>query len=401
MNAFNNINLWIMLLLAVGFLVVVGDSLASSNNVYGEKKKYYDKGKDDDNKKEKDDDKDKESNYLKKFFEDNFRENKDFSEDNPLDFEPIPLLKITQRIELDGENNNKYVILLFDRGYKTTYTTAKPILDKYGFKASIFVSCEYAEKRRGLTWEQVRELYNDGYDIQSHGLQHTKLTEIKSPQEIESIISGGKKCLEDKGYSPTVFQVPFNEAGNDHSIVDTVAKYFDFAFIGHSDLMFLNCDGWEKFGYDKKNYYGTTNCSPYLSDGTLTPTNKFAMKEWSHDRAHHYIGKGFMGDEFGYEPLFLLFEKFAKIVDSQTKFNKNGEINVIPIIGYHAISRGNIDFTPPELFDLEMKYLYDNGFKVITLNDLEYDENQERFYINDIDTKRSEASAEFQNKTHG
>jgi peptidoglycan/xylan/chitin deacetylase (PgdA/CDA1 family) len=400
MGVFNNTNLVMMLLLAVGFLVVVDNSLPLTS-IYGEKKKDDDKDKDGDSKKGKDQDKEKETNHIGKFFEDKFRENKDYSEDNPLDFDPIPLSQITQRIELDGENNNKYVILLFDRGYKTTYTTAKPILDKYGFKASIFVVCEYAEMRRGLNWDQVRELYNDGYDIQSQGSEQTKLTEIKSPQEIESIISGGKRCLEEKGYSPTVFQVPFNEAGNDHSIVDTVAKYFDFAFIGHSDLMFLNCDGWEKFGYDKKNYYGTTNCSPYLPDGTLTPTNKFAMKEWSHDRAHHYIGKGFMGDEFGYEPLFLLFEKFAKIVDSQTKFNKNGEINVIPIIGYHAISRGNIDFTPPELFDLEMKYLYDNGFKVITLNDLKYDENQERFYINDIDTKRDEASAEFQNKTHG
>ena len=388
MNVFKNINLGIILLLAVGFLVVVvADSLTSSNNVYGEKKKDDDKGYDGDSKKEKDDDKEKESNHLEKFFEDNFRENKDYSEDNPLDFDPIPLSNITQRIKLDGENNNKYVILLFDRGYKTTYTTAKPILDKYGFKASIFMLCEYAEKRRGLNWDQVRELYNDGYDIQSHGSEHTKLTEIKSTQAIESIISEGKKCLEEKGYSPTFFQVPFNEVTNDHFIVDTVAKYFDFAFIGHSDLMFLNCDGWEKYGYDKKNYYGTTNCSPYLSDKTFTPTNKLAMKEWSHDRAHHYIGKSFMGDEFVNEVLFALFEKFAKIVDSQTKFNKNGEINAIPIIGYHAISRGNIDFTPPELFDLEMKYLYDNGFQVITLSDLGYDENKEHFYIKNSNTK--------------
>jgi hypothetical protein len=87
------------------------------------------------------------------------------------------------------------------------------------------------------------------------------------------------------------------------------------------------------------------------------------------------------GDAFGKEVSFALFEKFAQIVNSQIKYNKNGDINAIPIVGYHAISRGNLDFTHPELFDLEMKYLYDNGFKVITLEDLGYDEKQERFYI--------------------
>ena len=35
------------------------------------------------------------------------------------------------------------------------------------------------------------------------------------------------------------------------------------------------------------NYDGTTDCGRYFSDGTPTPINKFAMKEWSHDRAHY------------------------------------------------------------------------------------------------------------------
>ena len=72
-------------------------------------------------------------------------------------------------------------------------------------------------------------------------------------------------------------------------IVDTIGKYFNLAFTGHSELMFLNCNGWENFGYDKKNYEGITDCGPYFSDGTPTPTNRLAMKEWSHDREHDDI----------------------------------------------------------------------------------------------------------------
>ena len=38
---------------------------------------------------------------------------------------------------------DKAVIILFDRGYKNQFTNAKPILDKYGFKASFFVICSF------------------------------------------------------------------------------------------------------------------------------------------------------------------------------------------------------------------------------------------------------------------
>ena len=48
--------------------------------------------------------------------------------------------------------------------------------------------------------------------------------------------------------------------------------------------------------------------------------------------------------------------------------------------------------TSPELFYLEMQYLYDNGFKVITIDDLGYDKSQERFYIKNVNTLGSESS---------
>src|SRR5574339_95341 len=157
---------------------------------------------------------------------------------------------------------DKYVVLMFDRVYKNIITTAKPILDKYGFKASIFIACDYIESAKGMNWDEVRQLYLDGYDIQSHGSEHKRLTDVQSYDEIASIVSGGKECLEEHGFSPTVFQAPYNKGGDDPVIVDTISKYFDLAFTGHSELMFLNCDGWENFGYDEKNYYGTTNCNP-------------------------------------------------------------------------------------------------------------------------------------------
>ena len=279
---------------------------------------------------------------------------------------------------------DKYVVLMFDRGYKNIITTAKPILDKYGFKASIFIACDYIESAKGMNWDEVQQLYLDGYDIQSHGSEHKRLTDVQSYDEIASIVSGGKECLEEHGFSPTVFQAPYNKGGDDPVIVDTISKYFDLAFTGHSELMFLNCDGWENFGYDEKNYYGTTNCNPYFSDGSVTPTNKFGIKEWSHDREHSRINEKFKEEPHSPEVSQLLFDKFVQVVNDQSLFNKQGAINAIPIIGYHEIKTDDSVSTSPELFELEMEYLYENGFQVLTMDDLGYDEYQERFQIKNI-----------------
>ena len=82
------------------------------------------------------------------------------------------------------EKEDKFVILMFDRGYESIFSKAKPIMDKFGFKASIFIACDYIENGEGMNWNQVRQLYTDGYDIQSHGLEHTSLIDLKSENEI-------------------------------------------------------------------------------------------------------------------------------------------------------------------------------------------------------------------------
>ena len=327
-------------------------------------------------------------------FEDNLQHNNNKSSDNDvLVFDYLSSLYAKEQKEIE----DKFVILMFDRGYESIFSKAKPILDKFGFKADIFIACDYIDNGKGMNWNQVRQLHTEGYDIQSHGLEHTRLTDLKSENEMQSVISGGKDCLQKNGFSPTAFQAPYNKGGDDPFIVDTMSNYFNLAFTGHSELMFLNCDGWENFGYDEENYHGTTDCGPYFSDGTPTPTNKFAMKEWSHDRAHDKINNEKNQDPHGIEVSYSLYLEFVRIVNSQTKFNEPGKINAIPIVGYHQITKDDDIATSPELFYLEMQYLYDNGFKVISIDDLGYDKYQERFYVKNVNAFGSESS-QFQDK---
>ena len=77
-----------------------------------------------------------------------------------------------------------------------------------------------------------------------------------------------------------------------------------------------------------------------------------------------------------------MFQRFIQEVNSQQAYNKNRVIDAIPIIAYHDIDEEKaIDSTDTNLFDQEMKYLHDNGFKVMPMSDIGYNENTKYMYI--------------------
>jgi hypothetical protein len=77
------------------------------------------------------------------------------------------------------------------------------------------------------------------------------------------------------------------------------------------------------------------------------------------------------------------FKRFVDVVNSQDKYNYDGSINAIPIIIYHRIGESDATGynTEVKLFNKEMKYLDDNGFTVLTMADLAYDDKFHYTYL--------------------
>jgi hypothetical protein len=297
-----------------------------------------------------------------------------------------------------SSNPEKAVIIMFDRAYDTQFTNAKPILDKYGFKVSFFVICSFVEgagyhklsngtelRSQGtnaLNWDQIRQLYQEGHDIQSHGMEHKDLRFL-SLEGLEYEIGGSKECLEDNGLNPAFFQFPSNKGGDNLTVIKMVSNFFDFGLAGHSTLMFLNCDGWVNHGFKTQSYKYQYDCAPISADGKLTRTHKYAMREWSHDREHSTLNeKNPELTPHGAQMSDLMFNEFVSVVEAQNVYNsKAGKIVAIPIIGYHQIHNTSSYDTSIELFDREMNYLYTNGYKVLKLSDLGYNNTGNHFYI--------------------
>lgn len=304
----------------------------------------------------------------------------------------------TEETKNASSDIEKAVIIMFDRGYENQFTVAKPILDKYGFKVSFFVICSFVEgsgyhkladgsellheSDNAMEWDQIKQLHKEGHDIESHGKKHRDLRHLSSDELADEIV-GSKECLEDYDLKPVFFQFPNNRGADNSSVLKLVLEYFDFGLAGHSKLMFLNCDGWVNHGYKTQSYKYQYDCNPFTADGTPTRTNKLAIKEWSHDREHSRLNnKNPLLAPHGSEISDMLFTEFVRVVEAQNLYNtKAGKIVAIPIIGYHFISNSTSYDTSEELFDREMKYLYDNGFKVLKLTDLGYNDTQHHFYI--------------------
>ena len=101
-----------------------------------------------------------------------------------------PIMTFSQLLDIQQENNsssiNKVVILTFGNAPKSQYTEAKPILDKYGFKASFFVVCNWMsdsnededEDNSHMTWQDIETLYNEGHNIGAKSLNHKDLTTL-------------------------------------------------------------------------------------------------------------------------------------------------------------------------------------------------------------------------------
>lgn len=300
----------------------------------------------------------------------------------------------------------KVVILTFDDDWKGQYLYAKPILENYGFKGTFFVTCNcltyqnltycnnFGLPSYVMTWEDIKTLQNEGHDIQSHGMSHKDLTHL-SRQALDYEIGQSKQCLLDNGINSTIFANAFSTGWDNATVVEVIAKYYDMARNGIDPLTYLKCDGWGGIS-------NQTDCRTYFDNGTLTYANRYSIRVGD----HNYFDRTYMHNDTEILPHLI------EAINNQTIYNKK-EINAIPILVYHNIdyveniahypslylelkkqeSLRNLSYdalsyfivnnstTDVQLFDKEMKYLYDNGFRVITMSDLGYNKTDNHLYI--------------------
>lgn len=95
----------------------------------------------------------------------------------------ISVKKLLEYLEYKEALPEKSVVITIDDGYKSVYDIAFPVLKQYGFTATLFIYTDFVSGGSALTWEQIRELKEAGFEVGSHTLSHADLAVKKQDED--------------------------------------------------------------------------------------------------------------------------------------------------------------------------------------------------------------------------
>ena len=93
---------------------------------------------------------------------------------------------------------DKLVVLTFDDSVASQATFVAPLLKKHGFGATFFITEGFeflVDKKNYMTWEQITELHQDGFEIGNHTRKHSGVTKQKPEQLAADVEFIEQQCV--------------------------------------------------------------------------------------------------------------------------------------------------------------------------------------------------------------
>ena len=141
-------------------------------------------------------------------------------------------------------NRENEVVLTFDDGFRNVYQHALPVLQSYGFPATVFLVTDYCEKTNSwpgqtvtiegeslLAWREIQEMSRAGISFGSHTRTHPDLRKL-SIEEAEEELVGSKKAIADStGLPVDTFAYPYG--AYDAALRNLARQHFRLACSTH------------------------------------------------------------------------------------------------------------------------------------------------------------------------
>lgn len=148
------------------------------------------------------------------------------------------LCSMKEYITKTNAERNHYIVCTFDDGYKSLVSVAKPILEKYGYTATVYVCTSLIGKdnkwnskdtllRQHLDEKDLMELRDSGWEIASHGVSHNNLLKL-SDTEVDYELSESKRILSTMFGEVSSYAYPYGSYNN--YIKTCVEKHYNYAF---------------------------------------------------------------------------------------------------------------------------------------------------------------------------
>ncbi|MEI9475108.1 MAG: polysaccharide deacetylase family protein [Deltaproteobacteria bacterium] len=150
------------------------------------------------------------------------------------DYKVISLESLIGGLKENRKIPSGTVVVTFDDGYQDNFLHGAQILKKYSITATFFVTSGYVGSKRSfswdkgakennpiMSWDEVRELSQMGFEIGGHTINHVNLGKV-SLDEAEKEIRGCKEKIEDEiGKEVNKFAYPF---GRKEAITNEVVE---------------------------------------------------------------------------------------------------------------------------------------------------------------------------------
>jgi peptidoglycan/xylan/chitin deacetylase (PgdA/CDA1 family) len=224
---------------------------------------------------------------------------------------------------------DKLVVLTLDDSKASHYTIVRPLLKKYGFGATFFITEGFTfrtNKDDYLTWEQIAALHRDGFEIGNHTRDHMGLTKANLPKLKEQVDAISAQCAAHGIPAPSSFAYPGNT-------IDPAA----LGMLGDLGFRFARRGGAPEYPYEEGNGFAY---EPGRDHPLLLPSAGDARPAWTIENLKRAVSQA-----------------------------RNGRIAILQFHGAPDVEHPWVH-TPPERFAEYMKYLHDEGYKVIALRGL-------------------------------
>jgi peptidoglycan/xylan/chitin deacetylase (PgdA/CDA1 family) len=223
----------------------------------------------------------------------------------------------------------KWVVLTFDDSSASHHAVAAPLLKRYGFGATFFITEGFTfrtNKRDYMTWAQIAELHRDGFEIGNHTRDHLGITERTVSRLAEQLEVIAARCREHGIPAPVSFAWPGNRF---HPSALPVLE--------RAGIRFARRGGEPEVPYALG---GGVAYEPGVDHPLLIPTTGDARPYWSLDDLKRALALGGRGR--------------------------------IPVLQFHGVPDGEHPWvnTPRERFEEYMAWLKHEGYTVIALRDL-------------------------------
>lgn len=144
-------------------------------------------------------------------------------------YHSVSLEDVVTAIKTGKELPEHPFVLTIDDGNADVYTTAFPLIKKYGFKTTVFLIANSIGAKNMLDTTMIQELLSHGWEFGSHSFTHSDLT-AENVDDGYEICSSKVELSKKLGLDIRFFAYPYGKA-NEHAMV-TVFKCGYLAGLG-------------------------------------------------------------------------------------------------------------------------------------------------------------------------